>query len=95
MDIIYQALACEIRRRILELLNNGDMYVSEIVEKIGLAQGTVSLHLGILKKAGMVTSRAEGKWKKYMINRDQIEKIVQEVRRLYCRDEVFPVVRGT
>lgn len=46
--------------------------VNEIVDKVGLSQPTVSHHLAILRDAGLVNIREEGKQTFYSLNQDQV-----------------------
>ncbi len=58
---VAKALAHPLRLRILDSLSSTEeKCVCEIVEELGCDQPTVSKHLGILKSAGIVTSRREG-----------------------------------
>ena len=56
-----KALADETRQKIMALCCCGEMSVSDLAAKTGVAQPTVSHHLKILKDAGLVRSRREGK----------------------------------
>jgi DNA-binding transcriptional ArsR family regulator len=67
-----KALADETRQQILEMLMDGEMRVSDIVDAFTISQPTISHHLGILKQFGLVTSRKEGKEVFYAINRDNV-----------------------
>jgi len=62
---IFQALSDETRLRILKLLEIGELCVCDIVAALDLIQPKVSFHLGILKDAGLVKGRKEGKWIHY------------------------------
>lgn len=57
-----KALADENRIRALGALRNQPLCVCQIIELLGLAPSTVSKHLAILRQAGLVTSRKEGRW---------------------------------
>ncbi|TYB31129.1 MAG: winged helix-turn-helix transcriptional regulator [Candidatus Mcinerneyibacterium aminivorans] len=57
---IVKALAHEIRLEIVDLLSRKEHCVCELVEKLDASQSTVSKHLGILKKAGIVDSQKNG-----------------------------------
>ncbi len=46
--------------------------VSEIVEKVGFSQPTISHHLAILRDAGLVNMREEGKQTFYSLNQDRV-----------------------
>lgn len=67
-----KALADDTRQRILEMLLEKEMCVSEIVDAFSASQPTISHHLSILKQFGLVTSRKEGKQVYYTINRDNV-----------------------
>ncbi len=67
-----RALADDTRQAILRLLLQGELCVSEVVDAFGLSQPTISHHLGILKNAGLVNSRKEGKQVYYAINQDNV-----------------------
>ncbi len=53
------------RTRILKLLENRELCVCQIQAVLGLAPSTVSKHLAILKSAGLVEDRREGRWIHY------------------------------
>lgn len=55
-----RAVADETRIRLLRTLCEGEKYVSELADRLGLAQPTVSHHLAILRRAGLVEARRDG-----------------------------------
>jgi len=57
-----RALADETRQAILELLTDQEMSVGEIVARFDLSQPTISHHLGLLRRAGMVLARKKGRY---------------------------------
>lgn len=63
-----RALADETRQQIMRLCCCQWISVGEIVEKIDVTQPTVSHHLGILKQAGLVSTRRSGKMVFYKLN---------------------------
>lgn len=67
-----KALADDTRQRILEMLQEGEMCVSDVVAAFDMSQPTISHHLHILKQFGLVTSRREGKRVFYAIDRDNV-----------------------
>ena len=67
-----KALADETRQRILQMLLEEEMRVSDIVEAFSMSQPSISHHLSVLKQFGLVTSRKEGKHVFYAINRDNV-----------------------
>ncbi len=67
-----KALADETRQKIMALCCCEWLSVNEIVEKINVTQPTVSHHLAILREAGLVTARSEGKQTFYTLNQDRV-----------------------
>lgn len=55
------------RTRILKLLEGGGLCVCQVQAVLGLAPSTVSKHLAILKAAGLVDDRRDGKWIEYAL----------------------------
>ena len=64
----YAALAEPHRREILDLLRSGERAVGELVEPLGLTQPGVSKHLRILREAGLVHARSDGRRRLYALS---------------------------
>jgi ArsR family transcriptional regulator len=67
-----KALADETRQKIMKLCCCQWVSVSEITEKLKVSQPTVSHHLAILRDAGLVDSRSEGKQTFYTLNQERL-----------------------
>lgn len=65
---ILKAMSEETRLRILKLLENGELCVCDIVAALGMIQPKVSFHLAVLKEAGFIKDRKQGKWTHYSID---------------------------
>lgn len=65
---IFKALSDETRLRILKLLEHGELCVCDIVAALNMIQPKVSFHLGVLKEAGLIKDRRQGKWVHYRID---------------------------
>ncbi len=61
-----------IRFKILTLLSKNQMTVSELVEKTGALQSTVSQHLLVLKNGRLITSEKKGQYVYYSLNFDYL-----------------------
>jgi len=72
--IFAKALADETRQKIMGLCCCKWLSVGEIVEALHVSQPTVSHHLSILRSAGLVDSRREGKQVFYSLNQERIAK---------------------
>lgn len=64
---IFDVLAEEKRREILDLLLDGERPAGDIVAAVGLAQPTVSQHLKVLREAGLVEVRADANRRLYRL----------------------------
>lgn len=65
---IARALADASRLRVILILRDRELCVCQIIELLGLAPSTVSKHMQILKAAGLVDSRKQGRWVHYSLN---------------------------
>lgn len=79
---LFKALGDESRLRILRLLAAGDLYLTEIAERMDLSKPTVSHHLAQLRAAGLVTMTEAGALTYYSLRRDRIAEAGGELGRL-------------
>jgi ArsR family transcriptional regulator, arsenate/arsenite/antimonite-responsive transcriptional repressor len=64
---VFGALSDENRVRALYALRHGELCVCQLIELLGLSPSTVSKHLSILRNAGLLDSRKEGRWVYYRL----------------------------
>jgi len=64
---VLKALADETRLSIIDMLSCGEMCVFDIMSKLDLTQPTISHHLKVLQRAGLVDYKKNGKWRIYFI----------------------------
>jgi ArsR family transcriptional regulator len=64
---ITKALSDENRVRALMMLVDGELCVCQIIEMLGLAPSTVSKHMSILRQAGLVEAKKQGRWMYYSL----------------------------
>jgi DNA-binding transcriptional ArsR family regulator len=64
----FNAVAEPQRRRILDLLADGELAVNELVARLGLTQPQVSKHLRVLREVGAVAVRDDGRRRLYRLN---------------------------
>jgi hypothetical protein len=75
----FKALADESRLRIVGLLGAGERNVQELARALDLKEPTVSHHLAILKRSGLVTARADGTTRWHALDRGALENLAQRV----------------
>lgn len=82
----HKALGDPVRIKIIKLLSDTDyLCVCKIVPALNISQPRVSQHLRILRDAGLVTSRREGKWVHYKLERDRLDELIRETKSLIER----------
>src|SRR6185312_1414200 len=67
------------RLRIIGLLATRERSVQELAAALGLKEPTVSHHLAILKRQGLVTARADGTTRWHALDRAALERLAQRV----------------
>jgi DNA-binding transcriptional ArsR family regulator len=88
-EAILKALANPVRRNILQWLKTPEQYfpqqyhsfeagvcAGQIDQKVGLSQSTVSSHLAILQKAGLIRCQKVGQWSFYERNEQTIQQFL-------------------
>ncbi|WP_341962630.1 helix-turn-helix domain-containing protein [Pseudomonas sp. RC10] len=90
LDTAFKAMAHSVRRDILDWLKNPDICfpdqkhgrelgvsAGQIDERAGLAQSTVSAHLSILQRAGLISCRKSGACHSFKRDEKAIQAFVQ------------------
>src|SRR5439155_5404610 len=72
---LFHALSDETRLGIIELLRKGERCVCELTDTLDAAQSRLSFHLRVLKDAGIVRDRKEGRWVHYELNVEAFEEV--------------------
>jgi ArsR family transcriptional regulator len=67
-----KAIADATRQKIMNLLCCRQLSVNEVVSRLEVSQPTVSHHLAILREAGLVDVREEGKQTFYTLNQERV-----------------------
>jgi DNA-binding transcriptional ArsR family regulator len=83
-DAAFDALGDPVRRRIMELLGDGERPAGAVAEALGerlgpdrgpISQPAVSQHLKVLREAGLVTVRAEGTKRIYAVDAEGLAAV--------------------
>src|SRR3954468_4256217 len=72
---VFAVLAEPHRRRILDLLRQGECAVSDLVAALGSSQPGVSKHLRVLREAGLVDVRVDGPRRVYRLRAEPLREI--------------------
>jgi ArsR family transcriptional regulator, arsenate/arsenite/antimonite-responsive transcriptional repressor len=72
---LFHALSDETRLGILEMLRDGERCVCDLQTDLDAAQSRLSFHLRVLREAGLVTDRREGRWSYYSIAPEALAEV--------------------
>ena len=82
---IFKALAHPLRLKIVcGLIKKEECCVSIMVEKLKVAQPTVSQHLNILRNAGVIAGYRKGNQICYKVTNEQVKKIINNMEAPKC-----------
>jgi DNA-binding transcriptional ArsR family regulator len=82
MNSLFKALNDETRRQIIELLKEKDMNAGEIAEKFNISKPSISHHLDLLKRTGLITSEKKGQFVEYSLNTTILEDLLNWILKL-------------
>lgn len=77
---LFKALAHPVRVRTLELLVERDRQVAELLTELGLEASHLSQHLGVLRRAGVVTARRTGNAVHYALAQPAVADMLAAAR---------------
>lgn len=86
----FHALSDPWRLQIIELLRSQELCVCELMEKLEISQSKLSFHLKILKEAGLVQTRQEGRWIYYRLNLAQFVLMEEYFANLRRYSSILP-----
>lgn len=90
---LFHALSDATRLAILEMLRTGERCVCELQDELDAAQSRLSFHLRVLRDAGLVTDRREGRWAYYSIVPEAVAEVHDLAVSLEPKRWALPIVR--
>lgn len=88
---LFHALSDETRLAVIQMLRSGERCVCELQDELDAAQSRLSFHLRVLKDAGILTDRKEGRWVYYCLNKDVFNELSEVVGELKPSRRVLTV----
>ena len=83
LDELLRAVASVHRRSILRYVRASERGAGELADLLGLAPASVSEHLKVLRKTGLVTMRVEGTFRLYRARPERIDELLQMLTRTF------------
>lgn len=84
---LFHALSDDTRLEILERLKGGELCVCDLMDAMGAAQSRLSFHLKVLKEAGVIQDRPEGRWIYYSLDKTAVTELEVFVNALKANHE--------
>ena len=84
MQPVFEALASQVRRKILAYLSESELTAGEIAERFEISKPAVSQHLGILENAGLVEREKRGQFVHYRIVQDNLTNTLNDYVQQVC-----------
>ncbi|HEY5557031.1 metalloregulator ArsR/SmtB family transcription factor [Acetobacterium sp.] len=72
----FKAISDETRLKIIDMLSCGEMCACDILDEFKLSQSTLSYHMKILSKSGLVNATRDGAWMRYTLNKDKTNEVL-------------------
>ena len=72
---LFHALSDETRLAVVEMLRDGERCVCDLQDALDVAQSRLSFHLKVLKDAGLVTDRKDGRWVHYALSAGAFDEL--------------------
>ncbi len=85
-SLFFKALSDPNRIMIVDMLSCGELCACTILEAFNLSQPTLSHHMKILCRSGLVRSRKNGKWTHYSIDQKRFSDMNEFIRKLTSED---------
>ena len=76
MEAFFAALGDATRLKMLKLIADEELCSCEVMAALELTQPSTSHHLGILERAGLLTSKRNGKWVFYKIANSRVQSLI-------------------
>ena len=77
-----RALSDPTRREILNLLKRGSLPAGELAAHFSISAAAISKHLAVLREAGLIRDRREGKYIFYELNASVLEEVLLWIKEL-------------
>ena len=81
---LFKALADPLRLEVVQALGGGERCVCELSQGLGLAQSRLSFHLKVMREAGLIEAREQGRWVYYRLRPGALEQLRCWLNDLAC-----------
>ena len=89
---LLKALSDPLRLQVIEALAGGESCVCDLATQLGRGQSQLSFHLKVLKQAGLLADRQEGRWMYYRLQPEALDALTHWLKALsaHCGKPACP-----
>lgn len=87
LEETFKALSDINRREILHLLRQGSLNAGELAEHFEMTSATLSYHLALLKKAGLIVEKRKKNFRQYTLNTSVFEEVLSYIYSFQSKKE--------
>ncbi|EAD4324360.1 ArsR family transcriptional regulator [Listeria monocytogenes] len=87
MSVMLKALADPKRLKIIDMLSCGSLCACDILAHFDFTQPTLSHHMKVLEKAGVVLVTKEGQWHHYQLTESFVDKFMGSMMHLFSDED--------
>ena len=84
---VLKAMADPKRLKIIDLLSNGTLCACDVLKHFDFTQPTLSHHMKVLEKAGIVSVSKQSQWHHYTLKEEFVKKFMQSMTQLLVMNE--------
>jgi DNA-binding transcriptional ArsR family regulator len=86
MAVTLSCIAHPFRLMIICMLLKKEMFVNELIDKLGTTKGNISQHLRVLTDHGLIQKRRDGNRIYYSVKDPKLADLIARIKKLYCPD---------
>lgn len=87
LSVMLKALADPKRLKIIDLLSCGSLCACDILDHFEFTQPTLSHHMKVLERSGVVTVTKEGQWHHYQLTETFVDQFMGSMMHLFSAEE--------
>lgn len=91
---VFHALSDETRLEIVAMLTGGERCVCDLMSALDAAQSRLSFHLKVLKDAGIVLDRRDGRWVYYTLDKSSLDEAMGFIKAMKPHRRRLTVIEG-
>ena len=90
LELCFHALSDPLRLKVVCLLQEQELCVCDLCDRLQVSQSKLSFHLKVMREAGIIRARQQGRWIYYSLNSQQLALLKEFISQLHNGSIVSP-----